>query len=57
MDPWTWNLGTNIGAEAGDPFTDPYTVPADLDCTARTYVLSGTAFDEGILTLSDETVA
>ena len=57
MDAWMWGLGNIAGAQVLDPFSDPYTVPVDLDCTARTYVLSGTAFDEGILTLTDETPA
>ena len=57
MDAWTWAQSNLAGTQALDPFSDPYAVPADLDCTARTYVLAGTAFDKGILTLSPETAA
>lgn len=55
MDPWTWVQSNLAGAQPLDPFSDPYTVPADLDCWARTYILTGTAVDEGILTLAAET--
>ena len=60
MDAWTWAEGTNAGSAVLDPFSDPYSTMDPLDatlCTARTYTLSGTAFDEGILTLAAETVA